>query len=43
MAVQLDETTKCIEKNNFQQNQIEIADKNEDIENAKVNDAFEKN
>ena len=45
MAVQLDETTKCIKKDNFKQKQInvEMAGKKEDVENGKVNEAFEKN
>ena len=45
VAVQLDETTKCIKKDNFKQKQInvEMAGKKEDVENGKVNEAFEKN
>ena len=45
VAVQLDETTKCIKKDNFEQKQInvEMAGKKEDVENGKVNEAFEKN
>ena len=45
VAVQLDETTKCVKKDNFKQKQInvEMAGKKEDVENGKVNEAFEKN
>ena len=43
VAVQLEETTNCLDKNNFKQKQVnvEMNRKETDVENGKVNEAFD--
>ena len=42
VAVQFDETTKCLKKEHFKQKQMNVEMKTNDVENGKVNEGFDK-